>query len=76
MVNAAETGEQLSAAILAIANQETGMIKGRSREFSAAKMADAVKIVLSTGRNFNLLTREYGIRQQAMYLVHYIKTGE
>ena len=75
LVNKAETIEALANAILEIADKETGMIKGRTNEFNAKQMANALKFCIETHSNYNMLTREYGIRQQAMYLIHYNKFG-
>ena len=67
-VNKCESLRELSEVIKSFAD-ENGIIKGRVHEFNAEKMADHCL-------NFeifppNVLTREYGIRQQAMYLLHY-----
>jgi hypothetical protein len=67
MVNACESREELSAAILKIADAN-GEIQGRTRKFNAEKMAKYALSVVSEGMQPNVLTREFGIRQQAMYL--------
>lgn len=70
-VNAAEDFKQLAEAIRNIA--EDGQIRGRTRFFDAEKMAAACEnfpTYMDMGRP-NVLTREYGIRQQAMYLDYY-----
>lgn len=69
-VNACETLVELSKIILELADED-GNIQGRTRKFNAERMADHC-------RNFsmfaaNTLTREFGIRQQAMYLSYYSK---
>lgn len=69
-VNQCETFEQLALIIESLADEE-GYIQGRTRKFNAKKMAQYC-------RNFNIgypniLTREFGIRQQAMY-IHYYTT--
>ena len=69
-VNAAETYEDLALLIEYFA--EDGMIRGRTRSFSSKNMAEAC-------RNFdkyylyapNVLTRMWGIRQQAMMIRYY-----
>jgi hypothetical protein len=71
-VNKCETAEELSEAILKIGGEED-IIKGRTRDFSAKKMAKNVQIFIDTfPENHRILTREYGIRQQAMY-IHFYK---
>lgn len=67
-VNACETFEELASVIESFADED-GMIQGRTRKFSAERMA-------WNCRNFtiaqpNVLTREFGIRQQAMYISYY-----
>lgn len=69
MVNSAETLDELANAIEEIS--EDGVIHGRNHTFSVEDMIWACK-------NYNLaihnsLTREFGIRQQAMYILHYSK---
>ena len=69
-VNKCETFEELAKTIESFADN-LGYIQGRSRKFNAKKMANYC-------RNFswfapNLLTREFGIRQQAMYISYYTK---
>jgi len=69
-VNQCETLEELALVIESFADIN-GEIKGRVRYFNASKMANHC-------RDFNptipeLLTREFGIRQQAMYIAHYTK---
>ena len=75
LVNACETAEQLANAIKQIANPETGLIQGRKREFSADRMAGYVSLVINEDAPANLLTREFGIRQQALYLKYCIQNG-
>jgi len=69
-VNKTETLLELSKVIESFADDE-GKIQGRTRKFNASEMAYLC-------RNFgnyppNVLTREFGIRQQAMYLDYYSK---
>lgn len=68
-VNKCETIEELEQAILSFADED-GLIQGRTRQFSAAKMASSVTLVVN-GYPANLLTRELGIRQQGLYLAYY-----
>lgn len=67
-VNTCETPEELAQVIREFADPETGMIIGRKRPFDAQKMAGYVTSVVNEGAPANLLTREFGIRQQALYL--------
>lgn len=67
-VNKAETFEELAQVIESFADED-GKIKGRTRSFDAKKMADACRIYSDLPRN--ILTREFGIRQQAMYIDYY-----
>jgi hypothetical protein len=68
LVNECETYDELADVIEFFG--ENGVIKGRTREFSSIKMAQAC-------RNFDympasILTREFGIRQQAIYIKYYL----
>jgi len=69
-VNQCETAQELAEVILSFADVD-GMISGRRRVFDAKRMADNA-IGYITGKNMfieqNALTREFGIRQQAMYI--------
>lgn len=67
-VNACETPEELAQIIKEFADPDTGMIMGRKRPFDAQRMAGYVTFVVNEGAPANLLTREFGIRQQALYL--------
>jgi hypothetical protein len=69
-VNQCETEEQLAAVILEFAD-ESGMIQGRNTRFVAKVMSERVEGVVSLGFPANSLTREFGIRQQALYIKHY-----
>lgn len=67
-VNSAKTFIELADIIESFADK-TGNVRGRSRFFNAKEMADKC-------RNFpmlrsNSLTKEFGIRQQAMMIEHY-----
>lgn len=67
-VNACETFNELAEVILSFAD-DYGMIQGRNRRFNATKMA-------AYCRHFSILqpevlTREFSIRQQAMYIYYY-----
>lgn len=71
LVNQAETFAQLSQAILEIADKD-GNIQGREILFNAKELSNCcLDLKDAEFKNFNLLTREFGIRQQAIYLDHY-----
>lgn len=73
LINSCETVENLEAAIISISDPITGTIRGRAREHSAERMASRVKDVVRGNLPANVLTRSYGIRQQALYLKLYDK---
>lgn len=64
-VNKSKNLNELAHAIIYAADQNR-MIQGRERKFDAIKMAKACEDYLNHPPN--VLTREYGIRQQALYL--------
>lgn len=66
-VNQCETGAELASLIGQFADAE-GKIHGRTRTFSAEKMAGHVYNVIKGDAPANVLTREFGIRQQAIYI--------
>lgn len=68
LINACETVEELQQAILDIVDPETKEIQGRRRPWKAEKLASYVPLVVKNGLTATALTREYGIRQQALYL--------
>jgi len=68
-VNACETLDELANVIGSIADED-GKIQGNTRKFDARIMAHNVKSPLLIN-NMNLLTRSYGIRQQAIYILYY-----
>ena len=68
IVNACETLEELADVIESFADEE-GFIKGRTRSFNAKTMANACRLYAQLPKN--CLTREFGIRQQAMYILYY-----
>jgi len=68
LVNKCETIEELQAAIQLLANKN-GMISGRARMFNAAIMALKTRMYIKGEGTFpNVMTRMFGIRQQAMYI--------
>lgn len=72
-VNVCKTFEELAQVIESFADSD-GLIQGRSRKFEAQKMANLCRVYVDYPRN--VLTREFGIRQQAMYIEHYTKEYE
>lgn len=66
-VNQCETQAQLADLISKFADKE-GMIQGRERKFDANKMIIGLSFFMEDEMPVNVLTREYGIRQQAIYL--------
>lgn len=67
LVNQCETPLQLENVISKFADSE-GMIQGRQRKFDAGKMIIGLNYFMTDEMPANVLTREYGIRQQAIYL--------
>lgn len=70
LINNCETADELSAAILKFADEDN-MIQGRRRLFYAPLMAENVHYVVNGDMLANVLTREFGIRQQALYISYY-----
>ena len=68
-VNACKTLDKLAKVIESFAD-ENGSIQGRTRSFDAKDMALAC-LRFQTGSK-NKLTREFGIRQQAMMIEYYM----
>lgn len=66
-VNQCETQAQLADLIAKFADED-GMIQGRERKFDASKMIIGLSYFMVDQMPANVLTREYGIRQQAIYL--------
>lgn len=71
-VNKCETPQRLAFIINKLADPE-GMIQGRERKFDAAKMIKGLNYFMADEIPANVLTREYGIRQQAIYLKTFYK---
>ena len=67
-VNRCETLNQLAAVILSFADED-GLMQGRTNKFNAERMSNAC--LHYENRPKNNLTREFGIRQQAMYITYY-----
>lgn len=70
LVFSCETLDELADAILEIATD--GVIHGRTNSFSAETMALLCRAYVSYVEQdaANVLTRAYGIRQQALYILH------
>jgi len=69
LVNSSETLEDLAETIMNISTND--IIEGRTRNFSAEDMAAHCQNFRPQTPEF--LTRNYGIRQQAMMINHYMK---
>ena len=74
-VNKCETVEELKQCILDFADED-GMIQGRTRKFEAKKMVIGLENYINNHSIPNVITRDYGLRQQAMYLKYYISLDE
>jgi hypothetical protein len=70
-VNSAETFEDLKSAIMVCANED-GSIDGREQMFDAKRMCEGLDLYVMDLAPPNVLTRKWGIRQQAMYLKYYV----
>jgi hypothetical protein len=71
-VNKCETPQHLAFIINKLADPE-GMIQGRERKFDAVKMIKGLNYFMADEIPANVLTREFGIRQQAIYLKTFYK---
>lgn len=69
-VNSCETLIHLARIIESLADED-GYIMGRTKKFSAKKMASICRKYEDYPKN--ALTREFGIRQQAMYIMYHNK---
>ena len=69
-VNSCETVEELKSLILKFADKN-GMIKGIIEEVDAKKMVLGLNAFINNEAPPKVLTRKYGIRQQAMYIKYY-----
>ena len=66
-VNQCETQAQLADLITKFTDKD-GMIQGRERKFDASEMIIGLSFFMQDEAPSNVLTREFGIRQQAIYL--------
>lgn len=69
-VNRCETFDELAEVILSIGSA-LGSVPGRTRDFQADKMVEGLLGFAGDVFPPNVLTRRWGIRQQAMYIKHY-----
>ncbi len=70
-VNKCETFEEFREVLLSFADED-GEIKGRTRTFTAVRMAQQAELYYTGVIALpNVVTREYGLRQQLMYLKFY-----
>ena len=69
-VNQCGTSEELGVLILQFADKK-GNIKGRTRKFDALEMVLGLEMFMRDRMYPEILTREFGIRQQAIYLKQY-----
>ena len=69
LINKTKTPEDLKSAIEEISDEIDGLkvIPGRRRLFTVKQQQEAVDNILN-GKPANLCTRNYGIRQQVLYL--------
>lgn len=70
LVNSCETPEQLQQVIITFAD-ENGEIQGRDQKWNAVKMAELAGGYFKGFLPPNVITREFGLRQQAMYIKYY-----
>ena len=69
LINSCETAEDLSGAILKIADC-FGLIQGYAKSWPASTMSSNVDLFMAQDFYITTLTRAYGIRQQALYIKH------
>lgn len=74
-VNSCESPEELRQCILDFADAN-GDIQGRNKNFNATQMAKGLDYYMRGEVFPNVLTREFGIRQQAMYIKYYMEKRE
>lgn len=70
-VNSAESVEELKAAMRLCA--DGALIEGRERAFDVERMCEGLDMYINEEAPPNVLTRKWGIRQQAMYIKFYEK---
>jgi hypothetical protein len=67
-VNQCKTAKELETLILENFSDGEGKIQGRSKKFDTAEMLVGLTMFMKNQMHPNILTREFGIRQQAIYL--------
>ncbi len=67
VVNACTSAEDLANIVRSFADED-GNIQGRTRDFNAEAMASQVEGVVNGSQIPTMLTRNWGIRQQALYI--------
>ena len=72
LVNGCENTSELKKVLRELADED-GMIQGRTKKFSAAKMTVGMELFMYDEMPPNVITREFGLRQQAMYIKYYNK---
>jgi hypothetical protein len=70
-VNKCETPEDIYQCIRDFS--ENGEIQGRIRKFDSEKMIANAELFFKGYAIPNVITREFGLRQQCMYINHYLK---
>ena len=72
-VNSSNSIEELQEAIKLIGENslEKGSIIGRKRSFKVEQQCRGVELIVKEGARANICTRNYGIRQQTLYLKYY-----
>ena len=70
-INKCMTRQELIDAIQIIAEDNDGLIHGRTRQFSAIVMALNAEAYFQGEMRMEVMTREYGIRQQALMVEMY-----
>jgi hypothetical protein len=70
LINTTDSVKELQDVILKIADKG-GKIEGRSKIWDAKQQSEDVEHVVRGSKPPNRLTRSYGIRQQAIYLLYY-----
>jgi len=71
-VSNCETFDELIDALAYIASlNEEGRIIGRNKDYSLQKILFNLSMIRVDAASYNVVTREYGIRQQVIYLKTY-----
>lgn len=73
LVNSANSIKELQMVITEKLADDEGFVEGRKQKWDAKEQAGFVRHCIEGIVPFYMLTRSYGIRQQALYLQHYNK---